>query len=243
MATGAWAAPWVDTFDGGIEGWETDSDPRGGTPEDPTPAAVDIDSDGDTEIEILGDGSPANATDYLFTDDANTAGVLYEATDPTGLGDFTSVNFGAGADPTVRYVTFDFWANADKSDPEQVHEPAALEFYFLSGSTYWRYVIHDDVTPYTFVEDGMTPLSVALSEGSMYSTGGSETWANSIQNVEEIGIIISYQSWGGQEYGIDNFELHNPEPGTYAVLAFALVSLGVTFRGKLRTGLKGLLRK
>ncbi len=241
LVSGAGAATWIDTFDGGIEGWQTDSDPRGGTPEETTPSAVDVDGDGDTELQIQADGSPANSTDYIYMDKDVGATVLGEATG--GDGDLTDVDFGVGQDSTVRYVTFDFWANADKGTPSNPHEPAALEFYFLTtAGTEWRLTIFDDVTG--SLVDGMNSLLVSLwSQGDFYLAGGSESFADSLDNVEEMGIILSYQNWGGQEYGIEDFELHNPEPGTYAVLAFALVSLGVTFRGKLRSGIKGLLRK
>jgi len=228
------AAPYVeDTFDAGMEGWEYKGDPAG--PAYATIGNTDVDGDGDTDIEIDVAVGDSGKTDAIYLDSA-ASGLL----SGTYGNDFTSYGFGGAEDgDAVGFITLDFWANADKAEPAEDYRPATLEFYFVSGyggGSEWRINIFDQL-------DTDSDWNDILISGGFTQISGSETWANALTDIDEMGLLINYQDWTGQEYGIDNFQIHNPEPGTYAVLAFALVSLGVTFRGKLRTGLKGLLRK
>ncbi|MBL7075913.1 MAG: hypothetical protein ISS31_00440 [Kiritimatiellae bacterium] len=238
LASGAGAATFIDTFDSGNDGWGAEDYPgETGAPEAnvPLPSAS---LGGQTALQILEDeGDAGGFTDIIFTD----AGVGTSGTD------LDSVVFNSVAEAAM-YVTFDFWANADISDGGDT-APAALEFFFHSGSTYWRLDIIDQIT----APDWNTGITVGWwgwsgAGWTQEDVGGTddldfETVLGDNGGDLQMGIMLTYQGFSSEEYGIDNFELHNPEPGTYAVLAFALVSLGVTFRGKLRTGIKGLLRK
>lgn len=232
------AAPYVeDTFDAGMEGWESHNEPAGLTYA--TVGNTDVDGDGDLDIEIdvaIGDSGETDAF-YL---DSLAGGLL--GSDGSSGNDLTAYDFGAPEGVLdVGFITFDFWANADEAEPTEDYRPAALEFYFVSGAgggSEWRINIFDQLD----TDSDWNDILISLWSG-FTQISGSETWETALTDIDEMGILISYNDWTGQEYGLDNFQLHNPEPGTYAVLAFALVSLGVTFRGKLRTGLKGLLRK
>ncbi|NQU41410.1 MAG: hypothetical protein HQ523_15795 [Lentisphaerae bacterium] len=233
FAGGASAATFIDDFDGSTENWAVTSEPVAGS-EAAVLSAVDLDGDSDTDLRIYAATPGGGATDRIYAPVGGAGTALNDATG--GEGDLTTVDFGYGDEATAR-VTFDFWSNADAGGGGD-NEAAALEFYFVSGGSYWRYGIDQ-----TMVDGIMNAVSISLYESLFYHTGSAGTFAAALASVDEIGIMITYQGFTGQEYGIDNFELHNPEPGTYAVLAFALMSLGVTFRGKLRTGLKGLLSK
>jgi hypothetical protein len=57
---------------------------------------------------------------------------------------------------------------------------------------------------------------------------------NSLAAVTELGFVLGYQPFmDDQLYRFDNVALVTPEPGTYAALAAALVSLAVVFRKRL----------
>lgn len=230
LAGGALAATYIeDNFDSDDEGWTSKGDPAG--PAHGTLGTGDVDGDSEDELTINGDSS-VTATDFIYSDSGDT--IL------GGGQDLSNYNFGG----TEGYqhaggVTFDFWSNADKDDSEEDHWPSALELYFLSGSTYWRYTI----TVASLI-DGWNPIYVSMyGVPGWVQTAGTASFEDALDSVDELGITLTYQNWDGQEYAIDNFRLHYPEPGTYAVLAFALMSLGVTFRGKIRSGIDALRRK
>jgi hypothetical protein len=236
------AATYVeDTYDAGFEGWESRNEPARGAYG--TVANTDVDSDGDTDIEVDVATGDITETDAIYLD--SLAGGLLGSDGSTG-NDFTTYGFGGAEEgDAVGYITFDFWSNADKSVGGD-YRPAALEFYFVSdlgggNETEWRINIFGQLD--TDSDSGWNYMDFWMYQGNFTHQYGALSFAASMADVDQMGILISYTSQNGQEYGIDNFQLHNPEPGTYAVLAFALVSLGVTFRGKLRSGIKGLLRK
>jgi hypothetical protein len=135
--------------------------------------------------------------------------------------------------------TFEFWAGGGA----QVY-PTYLSFFIEdSSNNLWEYSFNSQLTGLT--GDAWNPLSFNVN-GSGWVGSGS-TFDAVLGDVAQYGWIIGYHGVGGvgntETYGFNNLRLHYPEPGTYAVLGFALLSLGVTFRGKLRTSLKELLKK
>jgi hypothetical protein len=151
----------------------------------------------------------------------------------------TAYDFGGGNDQAVVQVTFDFFTDSNDGLDDY---PASLYFYFMSGTgSLWVFDVASQLNGRGW-NDGIT---VGLGGAGWNNIIGSETLlSTTLGNVAEMGILLTYEgTLAAQNYGIDNFALHYPEPGTYAVLAFALLSLGVTFRSKLQTGLKGLLHK
>jgi hypothetical protein len=235
LANGVRAVTYIDTFESSNEGWDAEDYPgRNDLPEAqdaPMPTAT---LGGQDALRIIGTDNP-EGTDLIFTDGS---GALLTQVGDT---DLSTVDFGNG-DEMAMYVTFDFWANANISGGGDF-APSALEFYFYSGDTYWRYNIIDQV-----LLDGWNSITVAWWgwNGSGWLTeGAGDTFTDTLNGggTLEMGLMLTYQGFTTEEYGIGTFEIHNPEPGTYAVLAFALMSLGVTCRQKLRTGIHGLLRK
>lgn len=133
----------------------------------------------------------------------------------------------------VRAISFDFYANAGGS----TELPAALELYFLHNTYTWRLTI--DVSS---LSQGWNNLIVRdlIYEVGWYSpenpsAGASQFYAD-LADVDEVGIMLTYQTWAGQIYGLDNFTLWDiysyliPEPQTWAVLAFTFLSLGLILR-------------
>ncbi|MDP6631392.1 MAG: hypothetical protein QGH29_10525 [Kiritimatiellia bacterium] len=187
--------------------------------------------DGQAALQIDADAADAGLTDRIFTDTDVATG--------TGT-DLTNYDFGAdggNAVGAVDFITFEFYANANDGDDL----PAALYFYFesLAGSL-WRLNIYSQLSN----PGGWNDISVSMADaGWVNILGGEADLETTLLNVDDMGIMLTYEGVANQEYGIDNYRMHYPEPGTYAVLAFALLSLGVTFRGKLRTSVKDFLKK
>lgn len=171
----------------------------------------------------------------------NTAGFL-SITGGTNTGGPPEVDFigemggnlsGNMAYTNVGAIQFSFLADANGTNDL----PGGLQVYFMSTSTnlVWYYDIPS-------VSAGWNTYYANMSYGSgWYNTQGYSTesyFNSSLLDVDEVGIVLQYQ--GGvdyESYGLDNFQLLDapiPEPETYVVLGFALLSLGVTFRRKLR---------
>lgn len=115
----------------------------------------------------------------------------------------------------------------------------SLQLYFVNGANDpWYYDI-------TGLAAGWNTYYANLDYGSglWYTSDGSRQanlyFTNDLANVTQVGIVLHYPAvLTGQYYELDDFELLDapiPEPGTYAVLAFALLSLGITFRRQLST--------
>jgi hypothetical protein len=189
-------------------------------------AVGDVDSDTNPDYEITADDPGSLVLDLVYATPSSS--------------DFTAFDFGAEGINAVEALSVQFWANS--GGPGAVDYPASLEFYFLDGGgTYWVYDI--DVTG---LSQGWNALWADISQwsaGLWDDVGGGGNWLAAIADVDEVGMRIGYQQIDGQEYGIDNFRIHYPEPGTYAVLAFALMSLGITFRGKIKEGISSLRSK
>ncbi|MBT3296768.1 MAG: hypothetical protein HN919_16535 [Verrucomicrobia bacterium] len=210
-------------------------------------ADASADPSGTAELELSGSGASGlveSGGTLTWTANPGTESIsdrIYlDAAVATEYGDLTAFTpFGGAA---VEAVSFDFYSDANNGGGTFDY-PADLELYFMSTSGYWRYDY--DTTGLS----GWNTLSAGMSFGSGWINYGGTTdlatFDTDMASVTELGVLLTYQgaSYGDQHYGIDNFALHYPEPGTYAVLAFALMSLGVTFRGKLNSGLKGLLHK
>jgi hypothetical protein len=244
VAGSAGAATYIDTFDSGTDGWVNDTWSTRGQTTEGALTSEDVDGAGghNNALRIAAVAPTAEYTDMVYTEESTVGSILDDANN----GNLSSVEFrDGGPNERAMFATFDFWANAGGPLAGD-YEPAKLEFFFYDGSTYWMKTLYDAETG-SLIEGWNEDLTVSWWgwEGVGWeSEGATQTFLNTLDAVTEMGIMVTYQGYAGtEEYGIDNFELHNPEPGTYAVLAFALMSLGVTFRGKLQSGLKGLLRK
>lgn len=152
-----------------------------------------------------------------------------------------------GTGYAVKQVLLDFYAGGTTGGGT-VDYPSALELYFLTqegpDEYYWRYTI--DVSS---LSSGWNELTVAVDGYGWYVPGDPTKTFNDfkidVYDVDEVGLLLTYQSWAGQVYGIDDFTLGYavPEPSTYAVLAFAFLSVGFTFRRKLSDTLSNLKKR
>lgn len=137
----------------------------------------------------------------------------------------------AGNVPYVaaQYIEFDFYANM---------APIGLSAYFKGANVIWL----NEITSVTVSawDKYQIPISFGYGEGWYRPAGGelSQSAFNaSAADVDEIGIMIWYANSAGQVYGIDNFSVV-PEPETWFMLGFALISVAFTFRQQLNESFK-----
>ncbi|NQT93101.1 MAG: hypothetical protein HQ559_10090 [Lentisphaerae bacterium] len=206
-----------DTWESGAEGWSavdfaTESAPAEATITDPDVVG------GQNALGIAATTGGAPGDDLIFVNSGSMAG----SKDYAG-----GVGMPAGLPVTA--VMFDFYS-------DQAATTVSLYFRSDTQDAYWYY-------DYAITGTGwQTDYTAEFSYGGgWYSPdlgGGSAIeFATALGDVDQIGIQLTYQPNVSQLYGIDNFELHGgqiPEPGTYSMLGFAFLSLGVTFRRRLR---------
>lgn len=137
---------------------------------------------------------------------------------------------GGGLAGNINYATslftimFDFYAAA---------VPVKLDAYLLGSGYKWFF----DLTP--SLSAGWNSLSAPIG-GTWYNIDDGRSGADfvaDIADVDEIGIMITYNlNQGGQVYGLDNFDVI-PEPETWAFLGIAFLSIGYSFRDRLEKAL------
>lgn len=197
-------------------------------------AAVIIDQTWDSGLQSWVNGGSTYGTLYNPSASLNVTGgvanVAIQRDYIHNAGAFTLGGSWTNVGQTVGAVWFDFYANANGTNDL----PSKLQVYFLSDSTnYWYYDIGNLAAGWNSYY-----ANVYASAGWYNVFNRSDAlFALDLGDIDEVGIVLTYQdNLGGQEYGLDNFMLLDepvPEPGTYAVLAFAFLSLGVTFRRQL----------
>ena len=220
IAAGAVAAPVVQEIGAAMDDWDilTIAHLTGyGTLE--SPQGQTIHGTTYSGVEITGPASPVGTEEDP----------IFEDTDLTG-------DWG---DMGVKSITVRFFGDADTDGTwdGDADRPTALSVYFLgaSGAQWFR-----DVTPYGL----LSTFNVNVHPDNQWydgtgSHGLSQFWSDVSNNITEVGMRMVYKSNpSGQHYGISEYTLNDtwyviPEPETYVVLAFAFISLGITFRRRL----------
>jgi len=213
--TAATAAPIlgaIDTWDAGTDAYQITA--AGGS------AAYGGLSNGGGYLQVLGGAATVSPfQDVIF--DNLAANTLIAA---------SGGNFGLATS-----LRFDFLVDAGTGVPD------ALSIYFSdigSGAT-WYFDINTAALITGWNTDEGMDLDRALG---WYRTTGVEsdlTFATALASVDEVGWLLTYDfNEGGQIYGFDNLALddetfNTPEPEVYAMLGFALLSLGIAFRRDL----------
>lgn len=178
---------------------------------------------GESALGIAASTGGAPGDDLIFANDGTIAGNK-NYTDGTGMP--------SGLPVTAVY--FDFYTDQASG--------AAVSLYFrhdIGGDDVYWYLDITDITASGWHTGKGGPLDVSTGWYSpSYGGGGSDAQLLlDLADVDQIGILLSYQPNATQNYGIDNFQLQGgriPEPGTYSMLGFAFLSLGVTFRKRLK---------
>lgn len=237
VASGAMAAVIVgNTWETGVQVWGIAGDPGvandgTGSPTDGAYGSISQGSIlGENALIITGGGVSGVEIDYISADDDATAEIGY-ATYAATLGNMTPVQ-------SVRFSFYDGEGLASDED---------LRVYFYSdrGFTWFS-----DISSGSGWRDYGANFST-LSAGTWYSEdydgiGDEPDWLLDSVAVQEIGIYLRYlDGVAGQDFGIGYFQLNDeliptpvPEPETYAMLGFAMLSLCVTFRRKLEGSLQ-----
>lgn len=181
------------------------------------------------------DGDAAFATAYGW----NAGGEYFEiARDSADAGIFIDKIFAdSSADGTLT------------TDPHYLWQPIQFDFYANAaaiGAKLFAYV-KGDADTYGWANElttissaGWNPYSIGLSynAGAGWNRWDGEPmlfsdWANAVANIDEVGILIWYASGSpGQVFGLDNFTII-PEPETWLMLGFALLSVAITFRRQI----------
>ena len=161
----------------------------------------------------------------------NTGGWLqvgFPAVDPmspTGWYDIIytrATNLYAGTWNTNMWVSMDFWASNQS--------PGALQVRWGTNSQspdMWGY----ELTPPT---TGWTSLAASFLNWTNWQyPGGTEAqYLSDLAAIDWIGVFIYRGDENAQFYGLDDFDLEIPEPAECLLLAFALVTTGVSLRRK-----------
>lgn len=148
-------------------------------------------------------------------------------------GDMTDYQ-GSGA--VVAGMAFDFYSAGDA--------PSGLGLYFQSafgGGSVWYY----DITP--IAGNDWNTYGAAFGSGAGWYGYEDNTWAVSMDSADFADALTDVTAHGmfvffnpnqaGQEYGLNDFGLTVPEPGTYVVLGMALLSVAFIFRKRITVSL------
>jgi hypothetical protein len=227
----AFGAPTIgvsETWDtGNLNGWlyETGTPPGGGA----------------TNVDVGAIGGHPNAVRVMFADQGGIPSPEDEkiyAIDTSSGGAFAgNANYTIG----MMGIRFNFYAD----DYTTASDTLSLFFYSSTSNRVWQYSLSGPATVGTWVTYNV-PMYWTGTGWS--SPGAGQTDFNfDLQDVDQIGVWVRRSAdTGAQEYGIDDFTLPIPEPGTYAMLAVTLSSLYATLRrrrdclpGSLRDLLKG----
>ena len=205
-----------DTFDSNMDGWEVRP------AQDATTIGQQPALDGRTGV-IQIEAAAGDLQDYVLADSSD--GELAGNKDYVAMG--------------IQSVTFQFYAGADDGGQGGgVDIPADLRLYFVSaGSVEWYYDI-DPTAGWAGAYFGYGANFAAYSGWYSETARDQSLFMGDLTDVDEIGLEITYQAWDGQVYGIDDFNLNDqavPEPETYAILGFTVLSLGLVLARKRRT--------
>gem|GEM_PF-3154571 len=191
-------------------------------------------------VEAYDPGSSAGNYAFMYTDNklgtiASALGVPLQPTSTPGPG---------GTVKTSSYISFNF---------SYVTSPSLVELFLTDGNggawyttialgtpgTWNSYLVWLDPARDTWYDKGHLP------------TGAQSTFAADIANIGNyyLGLNILYPDQQPDSYFVDSVDLGQwqwsetssavPEPGTMSMLGFALASMGLTFRRRLRSIFKG----
>jgi hypothetical protein len=127
------------------------------------------------------------------------------------------------------YVTFDFFA--------QDYQPEGLALYFATDTDSWFLPL--DLPSVGVWTDYRAFFDYSVGWIGEPGTDGS-TFTNDLNSVAWIGVGIDRTYAGctyppAQVYGLDDFQLETPEPGTYMMLASVLLSALTVFRRQIHS--------
>jgi len=194
----------------------------------------------------------AGANGWTITD--SLGGAAYGGlSNPGGAGGALTITGGGGSfqsyedriGTTAGFLTGDY-ANAPFGRAEfigfQFYAPTyqpTLSVYFLNGANTWYFDVPVTVGGWNSYK---VPLDWETGPvpGGWYGSGAPGSFISDLGSVDEVGFILGYYNSGGstpggQVYGLDDFVLGVPEPETYTLLGFALLSLCITFRRQVKS--------
>jgi len=165
-------------------------------------------------FDAQGEGNPGSAE--IFADSGASSG-----------------NFVGGYYGDVLAARFRFYA--DETLPSSAAGSLALYFYNATSGRTWQYNLSNPAAVQTWTWYEVSFSSVGASAWHTAAPGYTEAeFISDLGAVNWIGLYISrFGTTAAEHYGLDDFELTIPEPGTIWVLLAAMVPMAVTFRGRL----------
>jgi hypothetical protein len=198
------ASVYLEPWTNGVSGWQIKSIAQGAG------AGTIANTMDRLDINVTPPGEQNSLIDIVFTDTAAAEGTLIET-------------------HTVdQSISFTFYSNMD---------PTYLYAYVKgsnAGGTYWWNELSS-------VSAGAKTIGLDYDSGDgwndMFGSAGESDWLDSLTSFDEVGIALWYPGTAGQEYQIDNFTIdvvsNIPEPETWLMLGFALLSITITFRRQI----------
>ena len=216
------AAPIVGTnesFTAGAQGWVVQNVGGPGSGGVTAPQQPSGGNPGAYLRMVFGAQTPGAGQNAQFVANSGSSGGAYVGNYVLGYGD-------------ALYVTFDLLA--------ENFLPSSMALYLhsaVSGNT-WAYNLNAPGSLGVWRGYSVSFASGLAAPGGWQFAGGPggtpAQFLSDLNNVDWIGIYISrFGSSLEEDYGLDNFLLHVPEPGTLYVLSAVLLSLCMTFRGYL----------
>ena len=219
LAGNSFAAPTIgsiETWDSGTAGWVLDN--RG----NPNIAPLSNPSDY-LQLTFQGGGSPRDAVMYTTT--------------PGFIGNWYAMQ----SDFTVL-----FSIKAEQVAPSSLglyfHNANGNEWvYYLTPPTAGNTKAYSLATSLLSLKDYNQWQNLTLNVGAVDLA----TWASDFSSIDRFGIyLLENAGFGSDEsYALDNLRLMVPEPESVWLIIAALASLGVTFRGKMRETVRGLIKR
>ncbi len=176
-----------------------------------------------SEFEGAAEGTLANSSGYLSISASPGSAVLTDIifADSSADGSLIETHFSTQA------IFFTFYSNMD---------PTYLYAYVKGtnvsgGDILWLNELSSTA--------GSKYVQLGYDSGNgwenMLAASTLADWTETLTKFDEVGIAIWYPGDAGQEYGIDNFTIDAmiPEPETWLMLGFALLSITITFRQQI----------
>jgi hypothetical protein len=190
-----------------------------GTPPGGGASTVDVGGIGATgaavRVTFGSQGFPANEDEKVFASTNSSGGIF------AGNQSYAGLSY---------YVSFKFYAD----DFTTASNTLALFFYSETSGRTWKYALDGPAS----INHWYDYINLPMSWSANWSSPGfgQAQFNADIADVDQLGVWV-YRSadTDQQTYGIDSFRLgvfQIPEPSTYAILAFTLLTLGLTLRRK-----------
>jgi len=136
-------------------------------------------------------------------------------------------NLYAGTWSNYMGIGFDFWSDDVVANALQVRWQSSTNSYV------WGYVL---TPPPTQSWSSVWAPLANWDDWAIDPFGSEDQFLADLSTIDWIGVYVSRSGSGAQDYGIDNFGLHIPEPAELIMLAVALATSAYSRRKRRKSG-------